>query len=881
MIKRILEYFKNNKQEVIVITFLLLISAVAHGFNMFHFPYYENDEGVYMSQAWSLVKFGELAPYTYWYDHAPAGWIFIALWTLLTGGFFTFGFSINSGRVFMLLLHVASSLFLYLTARKLTKSSWAGILSVLAFSLTPLGIYFQRRVLLDNIMVFWILLSFFFLVFYKNRLSLIAASALSFGIAVLTKETAVFLIPVWLYYLFTQTHPHHKRFAIFQWIGIMGSIVSIYLLYAMFKGEFFPYGGIFGGSHAHVSLLEALKFQAGRGGGSILDFENGSFWYNFRLWVSEDPFIMYAGIVATCVNLLLGIKHLAPRIAAFLSIAFWFFLMRGGLVIEFYVIPLLPILALNIGVLGSELSKFIQDRMTIRLLKPLYLIAPVSIAFMIISYSFSFAETVRDSLNIYTSDQTTPQIHAVNWILEQNIPDAFYVIDNYGYIDLQEKKAFAETKTEWYWKVDRDPDVKDSLLKADKSNADFIALTPQMKNDIAYSGLGLSLAIWKDSRPIISFNNDLWGVDIWGNSSPERILKSSWQSYKEHFIQSGRVIDPYQNGITTSEGESYALLRSVWMDDPKTFDELWGWTKSQMQQQNGLFTWKWAGSSSVTDNGTATDADTDIALALIFASKKWDNENYLSDARRILNGVWQNEVGMFQETPYILAGNWGNNPDELIINPSYLTPYAYRIFAEVDPDHDWEKVVDSSYDILFKCTSDKLDKEKGGLPPEWCAVDKKTGNIKRPSQEPNSSDYAYNAFRIPWHIALDYKWYQDIRAKNYLYSLHTLGNLYLTEKKLYAAYQHDGSVWENYESVAAYSGDLGYFLITYPELGKDMYTNKILNKFYENGEESYWDDPKNYYTQNWAWFGTALYGDNLPNLWETKSFATASKNTQF
>ena len=144
------------KPSWIILTILLIVAAVTHGYNMFHYPYYENDEGTYMSQAWSFLKDGSLAPYTYWYDHAPAGWFLIAAWVKLTGGFFTFGASVNSGRVLMLILHLVTSFILYYIAKKLSGKSLPGILAILIYSLSPLAIYFQRRVLLDKIKSFFL-----------------------------------------------------------------------------------------------------------------------------------------------------------------------------------------------------------------------------------------------------------------------------------------------------------------------------------------------------------------------------------------------------------------------------------------------------------------------------------------------------------------------------------------------------------------------------------------------------------------------------------------------------------------------------------------------------------------------------------------------------
>ena len=126
------------KWEMLLIGAILSIAALAHGINMFHYPNYFEDEGTYMSQAWAVIHEGKLAPYVYVYDHAPAGWLQIVLWTLVSGGFHTFGMSINSGRVFMLLIQVCSTLVLYLIARTISRDTM--IAAVVSF-LFPLSIW--------------------------------------------------------------------------------------------------------------------------------------------------------------------------------------------------------------------------------------------------------------------------------------------------------------------------------------------------------------------------------------------------------------------------------------------------------------------------------------------------------------------------------------------------------------------------------------------------------------------------------------------------------------------------------------------------------------------------------------------------------------------
>src|SRR5262249_52031998 len=54
--------------------------ALTHGYNLFNYPLYITDEGIYLQQAWSVLRESRLSPYTYFYDHAPAGWLVIAGW---------------------------------------------------------------------------------------------------------------------------------------------------------------------------------------------------------------------------------------------------------------------------------------------------------------------------------------------------------------------------------------------------------------------------------------------------------------------------------------------------------------------------------------------------------------------------------------------------------------------------------------------------------------------------------------------------------------------------------------------------------------------------------------------------------------------------------
>src|SRR3989440_868361 len=171
--------------EAIVATLVLVTGLVVHAFNLFYFPHYELDEGTYMSSAWAIVH-GMITPYPYGYGHPPVGWIQIAAWIQLTGGFFAFGNAIATGRVLMALYWLGSALLVYLTTRRLVGSRSIALFAMLIFSLSPLSLVYQRQVFLDNIATFWFLLSLFLLVISVSRLPYIVLSAISFGISLVS-----------------------------------------------------------------------------------------------------------------------------------------------------------------------------------------------------------------------------------------------------------------------------------------------------------------------------------------------------------------------------------------------------------------------------------------------------------------------------------------------------------------------------------------------------------------------------------------------------------------------------------------------------------------------------------------------------------------------
>jgi endoglucanase len=359
--------------------------------------------------------------------------------------------------------------------------------------------------------------------------------------------------------------------------------------------------------------------------------------------------------------------------------------------------------------------------------------------------------------------------------------------------------------------------------------------------------------------------------------SPRTMLAGLWHDYTETILEEGtrRTLDADRGYITTSEGQSYTMLRAVWMDDKDTFDTSWKWTNDILKrEEDNLFSWLFGEKSDgtygvVTEQGgynTASDADIDIALALLFAYNRWGDRTYFDSAMGIIPDIWEKEVVIIKDRPYLAANNLEKESasDWIIVNPSYFAPYAYRVFAQVDPAHPWTELVDTSYELIQKSVTAPLNTGRGDLPPDWIRVNKTTGELSAPTLPNLPTTYSFDALRIPFRLALDYAWYGEERARETLRTMDFLQTEWQTKNILYAGYSHDGKATASFESPAMYAGSLGYFIVTSPDIAQTIYKTKLESLY--NPDTQSWKERQGYYNANLVWFALALYNDSLPNL---------------
>jgi endoglucanase len=349
------------------------------------------------------------------------------------------------------------------------------------------------------------------------------------------------------------------------------------------------------------------------------------------------------------------------------------------------------------------------------------------------------------------------------------------------------------------------------------------------------------------------------------DSVQSSLLVESWQTYRDRFIQAdGRVIDREAQDRTVSEGQAYAMLRAVAINDPATFDLTYTWAKENLARRDAegqlhdrLWAWHWGqrddGSWGTVDANFATDADIDAATALIWAAQRWQCPQYLDEARAILADIWAvGTVVLPDGSRQLLPGPaeaFFNQPDHLILNPSYFAPASFRLFAQVDPTHPWESLIDSGYALL----DDLSTFSATGLPPDWVAYNPTTGTYRQLDLDfPLQSRYSFDAIRVWWRVSQDAAWSNDPRARAYLQTrTRTLVNRWQQDGHLPARLTLDGAAQSSYEATAHYAMLYPALLLVDPTTAGEIYRQK-LQPAYQDG---FWDSDTAYYTQNLAWFG--------------------------
>lgn len=301
---------------------------------------------------------------------------------------------------------------------------------------------------------------------------------------------------------------------------------------------------------------------------------------------------------------------------------------------------------------------------------------------------------------------------------------------------------------------------------------------------------------------------------------------------------------------TVSEGIGWGMLITVLMDNRQTntkkyFDGFWQYYRSHLNKK-GLMAWKIDRSGKRVQDESATEADQNAALALLFASKQWGNKgqfDYLAEARTLIGNILSFEVEA--KTMVLKPGaDWGGFS---VTNPAYFAPAYYRIFANFDDR--WNAVIDRSYkiyDIFY-------NKYETGLFPDWTVADGSTS--------PRGNNYTYDACQVPLKIGLDFLW--NGQGGKYLDRL----NYWLVKESqanpvnIVDGYKLDGTPIGKYRNAAF----VGPFAVSATVSNKfQTWLDILYDSLIKTETGGRWG----YYPDTLRLISLLVISGNFPNLWE-------------
>jgi endo-1,4-beta-D-glucanase Y len=228
-------------------------------------------------------------------------------------------------------------------------------------------------------------------------------------------------------------------------------------------------------------------------------------------------------------------------------------------------------------------------------------------------------------------------------------------------------------------------------------------------------------------------------------------VQSAYTYWKQTFVVSAtgglRVQRTENANDTVSEGIGYGMLIAVYMNDRPTFDGIWSFAKLH-RDGSGLMNWHLNPDGSIASGGmgSATDADEDMAYALVMASAQWQSGTYLDEGKTLINAIMSNCVagdGMLKP-----GDSWGATDRTY---PDYFAPSYFRVFKALTGNANWDIVIKRNYEILASVSG------AHGLVPDYTT-----------SKGDLSQTYKYDACRTPWRIGLDYCQYGTPEALTYL-----------------------------------------------------------------------------------------------------------------
>ena len=227
------------------------------------------------------------------------------------------------------------------------------------------------------------------------------------------------------------------------------------------------------------------------------------------------------------------------------------------------------------------------------------------------------------------------------------------------------------------------------------------------------------------------------------------------------------------SGDVRSEGMSYGMMLAVQLDKKEEFDRLWKWAVTHMRHadgpRQGYFAWQCKFDGTIMDPGSASDGEEWFAMALLFASHRWQKGrasppdkplfDYEAQAQALLRkmlhkpgtaevtAIFNREQRQVVFVPNPAAGRF--------TDPSYHLPAFYELWGRwADNPSDrrfWASAADISRAFFRNAANPQT-----GLMPEYAYFDGRPHT----AFAQDKGDFRYDAWRTLANAGLDYAWWK-------------------------------------------------------------------------------------------------------------------------
>jgi oligosaccharide reducing-end xylanase len=277
--------------------------------------------------------------------------------------------------------------------------------------------------------------------------------------------------------------------------------------------------------------------------------------------------------------------------------------------------------------------------------------------------------------------------------------------------------------------------------------------------------------------------NDTWYQYFEGNDYNKRLYFYAGNNSNG---ATGYILDTGNNDVR-SEGMSYGMMIALQMNKQSTFDALWNWAKTNMQNSSGpnkgYFAWHCRTDGSKIDQGPASDGEEYFAMALEFAAGRWGSKtgiyDYQKEANDILNvmlhkedmngGIVGGVTNMFNNyNQVVFVPNTGGGVNNFT-DPSYHVPAFYDLFSQWAWGYTnraadrarWANIASASRYYLFEHAAHS----NTGLSPDYAEFN---GTPKSLYNNDGHNIYGYDAWRTAMNWAVDYAWFAKANSEKVL-----------------------------------------------------------------------------------------------------------------